>query len=429
MIRFLIIPLLAVSCGPLGDVLSRSYVCMTQNEQCDTEGLPKGQDGADGRDGSNGKDGVNGTNGTNGRDGNSNDDRVAELERRLNLNDQLDLMRDSLIAANHLAVNARIDLLEFNLTNLINQEKALRESADLAQRQALDQETQARIAGDNTLADSIAAEAVARASSDTQLANALAASIAAQTVVNSSIQAQIDAINSSFPSINSTLNSLQLQVNSSNTSISGLQSQINTLNTDVTGLKLRVTLTETAITGLNNSYTTLNGTVTGLSSSVSTLNGVVTGLSSTVNGLQTQLNQEGTKVYKCNASTSKERIFKINGKFYGVMNYVTTGNVIVVTGSSSQTYVIPKLCTSSSGGGVAQLPNSSGNCSSGSTVVPGSGQTLTIPAYSIGSVPVITDVQMAMEKLEDGSYITTDGAAACTFSVSGSTSTNLIQVQ
>jgi hypothetical protein len=192
-----------------------------------------------------------------------------------------------------------------------------------------------------------------------------------------------------------------------------------------------MTVAETAIADLNSSYTTLNGTVTGLSSSVTTLSNTVTGLSSAISSLQTQLNQEGVRVYKCNASTSKERIFKINDKFYAVMNYVTTENVQVVTGSSSQAVSSPKLCVQGSGSGSEslKLPDSNGNCNGGGTVVPGSGQTVTIPAYSVGSKTVVTKVQMALEKLENGSYTTTDGAAACTFSVSGSTSNNLIPVQ
>lgn len=373
---------------------------------------------------------ASGSKGDQGSVGDSNDGRVAELERRMDLKDQLDLMRDELIATNDAAVNARIGLVEANLTSLINDERTLREAADAAQQDALARETQARIDGDSALAASIAAEAAARVLKDNELADALAASIAAQTVVNFSVQAQVDAINSQFPEINNTLSSLQSQVNSSSTNISSLQAQVNILSTDITGLKLRVSLVETGIAGLNSSYTALNGTVTGLSSSVTTLDNTVAGLSTAVSSLQTQLNQEGVKVYKCNASTSKERIFKINDKFYAVMNYVTTENVQVITGSSSQTYATPKLCAQGgSGNGALQLPNSSGDCGNGAIVVPNSGQTITVPAYSVGSVPVVTKVQMALEKLENGSYVTTDGAAACTFSISGSTSTNLIPVQ
>lgn len=147
---------------------------------------------------------------------------------------------------------------------------------------------------------------------------------------------------------------------------------------------------------------------------------------------QAQLSEQGVQLFKCNSPDSTERIMKINGKFYAVMNRVTTKTVQVVTGSSSATYSTPDLCRTFLG--VLVLPNSGGVCtpSSGpfkSTKIPG--QTVTVPSYSTASVTLVDSVKIALDILTDGGYSTTDGGTACNFSISGggTVATNLVQVQ
>ena len=273
----------------------------------------------------------------------TNEDRVSELERRADLNDMLDNIQASLIESNHAAVNARIDALDLDLRQLIADEQAAREQADANLQAGLTAEQAAREAGDDDLADQIAAETAARQQRDNQLTAALAASIAVQTVVNASVQMQIAIINNKFPTINNKLNSLQSQVNSANSNISSLQSQVAALQIDAADLEARMMAAESDISSLEAS----------------------------VLALSDRLDREGVKVYKCNLASSKERMFKINGKFYAVMNYITkNGNNV-------------------------------------------------------------TSVQMALEQLRDGSYATTDGSTPCYFSVSGSgtLAPNLIPVQ
>jgi hypothetical protein len=330
--------------------------------------------------------------------------RITKLEQRADLNDQLDALQDQLIALNQqglVAANLRIDELDAELRDLIQDEADARAAADAALQAGLDAEAAAREAGDDALADAIAAETSARQAADQALLISLAAVVGAQTLVNLAVQYQLSLINSKFPLINSKLTSLQNQMNSANANISSLQTQINNINVDVADLEARMLAAEGDISSLEDS----------------------------LDALQIQVDQEGVKVYKCNASTSKERIFKINGKFYAVMNHVTMKSIKVVTGSSSQNYATPLMC--SNNGGSLKLADN-GNCTGGGwSPLAGTGLNINVPSNSTEDVNVVTKVQMALEPLNDGSYQTTDGAAACTFSISGGglVSSNLIHVQ
>jgi len=139
---------------------------------------------------------------------------------------------------------------------------------------------------------------------------------------------------------------------------------------------------------------------------------------------QAQLDQEGVKVYKCDSPTSTERILKINNTFYAVMNRVTTEVVQVVTGSTSTTYTNPKLCLKDD---KAKLPGGNGDCPSSWTAV--GGDTVTVPSYSTASKTVVTSVKMALDPIDNGSYVTTDGGPACSFNINNGVATNLVQVQ
>lgn len=147
--------------------------------------------------------------------------------------------------------------------------------------------------------------------------------------------------------------------------------------------------------------------------------------------LQAQLDQQGVQLFKCDSPSSTERIMKINGKFYAVMNRVTTKNVQVVTGSSSTTVTTPDMCETFLGH--LELPNSGGQCTPNSgpfksTKIPG--QTITVPSYTTATVKVVDSVKIALDILTDGGYTVTD-AGSCSFSISGggTVATNLIPVQ
>lgn len=164
----------------------------------------------------------------------------------------------------------------------------------------------------------------------------------------------------------------------------------------------------------------------------STLQAQIDTLSIQQAATQAQLSQQGVQLFKCNSSNSTERIMKINGKYYAVMNRVTTKTVQVVTGSSSTTYTTPDLCQTFLG--VLELPNSGGVCTPNSgpfksTKIPG--QTVTVPSYSTASVTLVDSVKIALDILTDGGYNSTDGGPACSFTVSGGGTvvTNLIPVQ
>lgn len=146
--------------------------------------------------------------------------------------------------------------------------------------------------------------------------------------------------------------------------------------------------------------------------------------------LTARMDREGVVVYKCvspppSSSSSEERFFKINGKFYGAMNQVTTGTSTVASAATPMTVTVPKLCLSVLG--TVKLPNGAGNCTGlGWSVMPGTGVTTTIPQNTSSNITVVTSVQISLEELLSGSnYATTDGTATCTFNGNG---TNLVPV-
>lgn len=261
---------------------------------------------------------------------------------------------------------------------------------------ALAQETQSRIDGDALLQSLLDQEEQARIAGDAQTAAQLQAAAVAQSIVNLVVQGQIALLNSKFGPINTKLTSLQNQINNVNSNLNSIQSSISSLQVELSGLEA-----------------TQQATATQLNQSIATL--------------QAQVNAQKVEVYKCNASQSKENFLKIGGNYYGVMNRVAVETVQVVTGSSSQVITTPKLCRNS--GDQLKLPDSSGNCNGGGwSVVPGSGTSTTVAAYTTANKTVVTSVQMDLEKLE-GSYITTDGQASCSFSVNNGVATNLILAQ
>lgn len=164
----------------------------------------------------------------------------------------------------------------------------------------------------------------------------------------------------------------------------------------------------------------------------STLHAQIDTLSIQQAATQAQLSQQGVQLFKCDSPSSTERIMKINGKYYAVMNRVTTKTVQVVSGSSSTTVTTPDMCETYLG--LLELPNAGGQCTPNSgpfksTKIPG--QTVTVPSYSTAPVTLVDSVKIALDILTDGGYSTTDGGTACSFTVSGGGTvvTNLIPVQ
>jgi hypothetical protein len=287
----------------------------------------------------------------------SNNERVAELERRADLNDQLDAARDTLININTINIT--------NLTNQLNDLEVDLMALILAERDA-------RLAGDNNLAA------------------LLAGAVAAQNLINLAVQGQIASINLRMILIGAAITNLQGQINSINSSLDGISTQLAALQAD---LNLLRTIT-------NGRLDTLRGQVA---------------------DLQDQINEQGVQVYKCNSPSSQERIFRINGVFYAVMNRVTTGIIEVFADSSPQVVTTPALCTNP--GGQVMPPQAGNSCSEPFTFTPAT--TTVIAPYTTKNVKVVTDVKMALEPLNPAlTYQTTDGGAACTFKTS-----DLIQVQ
>lgn len=327
-----------------------------------------------------------------------NNDRVTELERRANLNDQLNVLQ-----------NQRLDALEAALAA----ETAAREEGDLQLSADLQAEMDARVAADDNLRDLLAAEEAARVAGDGQLradlqieianrvagdaANsaALAASVFAQSLVNMAVQIQLSQVNSKITDIYGKIANLTNRVNNLEEDLRDLEDEVGRVRADMETVRLD-------------------------------LQGQIDTLSAKQAATQAQLDQEGVKLFKCNAPTSTERIMKINGKFYAVMNRVKTEQISVFAESTPVTFSNPKLCLK---GNKAKLPGGGGNCPSGWTTV--GGNEVTVPTYSSSPKTVVKEVRIALDILTDGNYQTTDGGAPCSFSISGggTTQTGLIAVQ
>lgn len=300
----------------------------------------------------------------------NNSDKILELQQRMLLNEQLDLAQSLLIQANADAIAA---------------------------------EREERISADDFLYNLIIAEQAARANGDAVLAAELTQAIADQTAINNVVNNYIINILDQLANLSTNLVSLQSQVNNNISDIASLIINVNNLSTAVTNL---------------------SSVVGGLSNSISNL-------TAQVNNLQNDVAAHGVYVFKCNAVGSRERIMRINGKFYAIMNYVVTSPVQIITGSSPISIPNPGICQKNVGiGDDRALADSDNTCKPNWSLLPGTGTpaNIVIPAYTMATINTITSVKIALEQLLDGTYVTTDGGPACTFTISGggTISSNLI---
>jgi hypothetical protein len=222
-----------------------------------------------------------------------------------------------------------------------------------------------------------------------------------QVIVDVLLQNQIDALQLSLMNVNSALVLLQNELNSQGADLVNIQSSINALNIQLAGLQAQINV-DLAL------------------------------LQDQIDDLSDRLDAEGVRVFACqrpNLSLSKERLFLINGKFYGAMNHVTTSSVTTVAGSTPVSVTVPKLCVNKNDSNNTKLPNNGGQCTPANDweVMAGTGIVQTIPAYTTQNVVVVTSVQIALEALQSGqNYVTTDGSASCSFNGNG---TNLVEIQ
>lgn len=374
-------------------------------------------------------------------------DTAEELARIAGDADNAQALQDAVDAQS--AVNDSLDSRINTLNTKLAQEQFSRIAGDILLSHLLAQETAARVAGDFSLAASLATSIAQQNVKNTQLQNSInavqanlntevAARAAADLALKALLQGQLQAAISAQATVNASLASsvshVQSQLNTAMFLQSlvnfGLQAQI-THNAQVSNMLSQslATLT-TRVSNAENAIDSLESQVSTLTSSVSTLQSTVASHDDAIADLYYQLSLVDTvEVFKCNSSSSTENLVKINGKFYGAMNRVTMQTVQVITGSSSQSYTTPSMCRKSDGS--TSYPNSAGNCTpmsgpNASTLVPG--QTIVVPAYTTANVQVVASVKIAFEGLADGSYVTTDGGPACSFSISdsGTSSTNLV---
>ncbi len=328
----------------------------------------------------------------------NNSARIDDLERRMDLNEQLDAMQ-----------NQRLDLLEAAMIA----EREAREAGDAQLAADLQSEIDARIAADAVLAQLIADEQAARIAGDAALSSqlsieianrihgdqmnsvALAAAMFSQSLVNFGVQFQISQINQRLSVVNSRLSSLE--------------SRMSQAESDINSLEVLAAQAQSSLSVLS-----------------AQLSARIDSVSAAAAATQAQLDREGVKLFKCNSSSSTERIMKINGKFYAAMNYVQTEQIQVLATAPGVVFTNPKLCLKDE---KVKLPGGNGNCPSSWETV--GGNTVQVPQFTSASKTVIKSVKIAIDILSDGSYSTTDGGPACNFSISnnGTSSSNLIPVQ
>jgi len=332
-----------------------------------------------------------------------NNDRVSDLERRAALNDQLNSIQNQRLDALEAALAAETSAREagdLQLSSDLQAEMDAREAADQDLRDLLAAEEAARIAGDDQLRADLQTEIANRINGDHANSAALSFAMFLQSLTNMSLQSQINTLNGKMNLANTKIQQLTVRVNNLEEDLDDLEDEVQQLALDMAGIQ-------------------------------SSLQAQLNTLSTQQAATQAQLDREGVKLFKCNSSSSTERIMKINGKFYAAMNRVTTRVITVVTGSSSQTFTTPDMCQTFFGD--LELPNSGGQCTpvSGpfkSTKIPG--QTIVVPSYTTASVTVVDSVKIALDKLVDGGYsVTDDGSCSFTISDGGTTSSNLVSVQ
>lgn len=140
----------------------------------------------------------------------NNSDRVAELERRADLKDQLDAAQSALIQANSQAIVA----LEGRLNEVFAELNA-----------------------------AIEAEAAARAAGDEEQADNLARAVAIQTVVNLLTKFQLSRVDHRLDWLGGKFSSLYSKVNNLDYRLDNLESDVNSLLDDVSGLQLAMKAT------------------------------------------------------------------------------------------------------------------------------------------------------------------------------------------
>lgn len=264
---------------------------------------------------------------------------------------------------------------------------------------AISTESSARQDADDALSARLDAEEAARQSGDAQLAGQLASAVLVQSGVNVVLQAQISYLMGQLANI--------LLVK-----IPGLQSQINN--------KASISYVNGQISQVNSDIDVINARLDGLDDTDASLQ-------AQIDALSFEVDDSKVGVFKCNMATSEERFLKIGGKYYGVMNLVTTETIQVRTESNPITYTNLKLCVKYDDGEIdkMKLPGGNGSCPSSWSSI--GGNTITVPAYSVANKTVVTSTQISLEQLLPGqSYTTTDGTTPCSYNGNG---TNLVEVQ
>lgn len=206
--------------------------------------------------------------------------------------------------------------------------------------------------------------------------------------------------------LSSVVSDLGVQVSGLSSNYSALTDASNTLRGDVDSLSLVISSLSAQLAAKIDGAEALNLINTALSSYV------------TSTQLSTALTTNGAAIYQCrNGSVvSKEKILKVNGVFYAVMNYVTKSNITYMNTSGATTTIkVPAYC---SNGYNDWLAYNVGSCNGGNVFTPA--QNVVVASGTSATIAVVTGVQMALEPLTSGSgYVTTDNSTPCSFNGDG----------
>lgn len=268
----------------------------------------------------------------------TNGDRVASLEERAALNDELNKTQNSLISLGSEATAS----LEARVSSLEGRAAAL--EADLAA------EIEDRVLGDDQLEEMVAQEAAARQAGDLSQASALQTAIAQQQAINSSTASSIAGLQHSL-AVALAAQSLTNILVSANLAL--LNGKVSVLQGQVSSLTSRMSLAETSLSSVRASLVVVQSDISSLKSRTTALESGVSSLTTRMSSAEASLStmqadilylksKVVTIVDPCPSVANTEILLRVEGKLVGF--YQGTEGFLSIIGNGSYRTTDPSQC-------------------------------------------------------------------------------------
>lgn len=265
----------------------------------------------------------------------NNSQRVSDLERRMALNEQLDLTQSDLLSLQAQAISnleARVSANEDSIQETNGNLDQLRQDmivAELALQGLIAQEAQAREDGDATQAAALAGAILSQQSVNVGLQsqiNNLNAFAISQLLTNVVLQAQITSSSNKISTLTTKLANLTIRVSNAENDINSLEAQMLVVKQDILALGVRTSNVESGLAAL--------------ASRVSTNESSISDLRTDVNYL---LSNQVEIVDPCPSVANTEILLKVKGKL--VAFYQGTEGFLSVLSDGSYRTTDPQQCT------------------------------------------------------------------------------------